>query len=813
VSALIAAALLAFKLAGVSVLLWEIVARAGAGPLSLLPCVPARPPERFGIALLVGWSLLGLTLLGLAATGLFWRLAILVAPVALCLLSRPARSRRILLVDALASMAPLGRAGAAAAALAVLLVLPRLLVPPFGIDAWWYELGAPWQYLGVHRLILSHVPNPFHLPAPANLDFSVALALGDDRLVPWIAASCFLAAWLVFAGLSGGGVAVWAGLLLALSTQSVAFLLYAGKSDLPAAAMIVAGALVHRSGFLGTGLLLFGFGLAAKPVAGPLVVVWLLFHPPARGTRARALALLAVPSLAWWAKTWAATGNPVYPLLWRIFPSLGWDARNAMANAFYQGPLGLAETMQLSTFPFGLLRYLTGEQFLLAISLPAVLAVSLSRRAAWAGLLGAIAILATGHIPRFAAAATWLLGFLAALEIARLPHAWRRAALAAVALAAVLRLVADPLIPRVSLGEIAAPVPDQRAARMTAYADLVSDPELALSRRLIVVGELKTYLLPGRVIATGGIGETPLVWRIVRESWTLDEVRRRFRQLGADRLVHNFVTGDYWTDLGGPFPWADWQLALYRAFVRRHLRVASVPRRVDHVHGGFYVYRVGAEEGPGPRILYYLPGAEGMLARAGFLQRRGEGDAASREVARLGHLLPDVGHVRNVMAYSFRNAGRWQAAYRMYGPAIEAGMVDDENWAGFALAAERLGKTDEAAVAARRAWELYPHRRREVDQLLATLEHGAGERALERGAVAEAREAYLACLASLGRLPASKDLRGATVFAVVRLSYAYALEGKYAEARDRMNEAIRLDPAVTSTQEARQVLRLIGGKP
>jgi tetratricopeptide (TPR) repeat protein len=290
-------------------------------------------------------------------------------------------------------------------------------------------------------------------------------------------------------------------------------------------------------------------------------------------------------------------------------------------------------------------------------------------------------------------------------------------------------------------------------------------------------------------------------------------VRVRFRQLGVTWVVHNFVSGAYGAAAALPFPWTDRQLVVYREFVRRYLRVAFAPSRVDHVQGGFYVYGLLARPEPGPRLLYDLPGAEGLLAAAEALQRSGRTNEAAREVARLGRLLGDVGHLRDVMAFSFRSAGRWDGAYRMYAPGILAGMVDDENWLGFAMAALETGRIDEALVASRRARVLYPSRALETDQLLATVEHAAGERALREGKPVEAETAYRACLESLSRLPRSAQLDESRLFATVRLADALARQGRRREAQDQLNEAALIRDTALQTPEARAVLRRIGTEP
>ncbi|MEK7474234.1 MAG: tetratricopeptide repeat protein [Candidatus Coatesbacteria bacterium] len=808
------AAAAALKLAAVSLVLWEAAIRIGAAPAALFPRPPGGEPVRTGSDLLLGWSVWGLALLGLAASGLFQPVMLPASGLALLLGSRPARFRRVRLGDAFAALPPVTLAVAAAVALCL---LPRLLAPVSNADALWYELGAPAQFLAAHRLLLDHVPNPFHLPVPVNLDFGIALALGDERLALWIVGSFFLGAGLVVAGLTeaaGRAAAGWLGLLFALSLHSVAFGLSVTKNDLPAAALVVAGLGLCRAGAPGLGYLLAGCGIAAKPVTAPLVLAWFLVHPTCRRRMTGALVLLAGPVLAWGVKTWLATGNPFYPVGWQVIPSLGWDARNEAANLAYHRSLCLPDALHLATFPRGLLTTIWGESPLLLAAIPWLLARRGTRRAAWAGLLGVVLTLAIGRMPRFGLAAAWWLAALASVELAALSRATMvRTAGVVLAGAALLRLAFDPVLPRVTVHLLAMSPADQRAEVWGTYGEVGSTLSAAAPGGIAVFGDLRTFGLPGRVIATGGIGETPLAWALSAESWGPDGVRKCARQLGVTWVVHNFVSGAYRASAALPFPWSDRQLVVYREFVRRYLRVAFAPSRVDHVQGGFYVYGLLPRPEPGPRLIYDLPGAEGLLAGAEALVRAGKSDDAAREVARLGRLLSDVGHLRNVMAFSFRSAGRWDGAYRMYAPGVQAGMVDDENWLGFAMAALETGRIDEALVAARRAAVLYPSRTPEIDQLTATLEHHAGERALREGKFAEAEAAYRACLESLNRLPRSVQLDESRLYATVKLADALARQGRRREAQDQLNEAALIRETALQTPEARAVLRRIGTEP
>jgi len=205
--------------------------------------------------------------------------------------------------------------------------LLRCLVPELEQDSYVHHLALPAQWLLRHRAVLTASPLTFHLPAPLECAWALPLVLGDERLAKVAVMACAAGACLVWAA-RARGVARWLGPVLAYALLPVFNLAATAKSDVAAAAMVVAGALLTAGGGRGipgrtAGWALVGCGVAAKFVYAPIALVWWFAAPPRRGARLAAAALLLLPAAPWALKAWLATGDPVFPFGGAVFPA--WD--------------------------------------------------------------------------------------------------------------------------------------------------------------------------------------------------------------------------------------------------------------------------------------------------------------------------------------------------------------------------------------------------------------------------------------------------------------------------------------------------------
>lgn len=699
-----------------ALILCEAMARLGVGPLRLWRSARLNPLEEFGIGLLFGWSFLGLTFLGLAMTGLFYTAALLAAMGFMIVLSIPCSPPALLTVSALLSARKqMGVPALIALAAAAIPLLGFLFSPVTHIDAYMYHLGAPWQYFQSHRVLFDHIPMLFHVPGLTDMGFTLSFILKDDRLAHWIVASFFMAASAVYAGRAlqrGQRVAAWLGPMLAMGSLHVVSLLSVAKSDLPASALLVTGAIVQgpTSWFLAA--VLFGFGLSAKLAYAPFVLIWWVFHrPPARHLGWVAL-LLVAPSLPWWIKSMLATGNPLYPFGWKFIPSLGWGSMNESANLIYQQPLWASDTLHLIDVPWATFAHLSHEQILLALFLPALLLWSSRRRAFIACVVSVGAILAIGHYPRFALPCFWLMCLLAGLEAGTFSVVNRKLFVCAMLGFTLLRCDSLPFLERHSWREMfVAPVVKLKAVFSTFRT--VRDHLTALSpSRVITVADIRVYGLPGRVIYTGGLGETPLFWKLAHESENGRVFSKKIKQLGARVLVHNFVSKEWIARRYQWFTWDSRALALYVDYCKQYLSVLIPPDRCDGDNGGFYVYRIhSASLSPAPEHTFFVPGAGWASHSAKVYRDTGRMQEAITEYGKLLRVAPGVGQFVNELAAGYAVAKNWAVAFRLFKPFIGYGMIDAINVPGYGEAAVNLGRLDVAEAALTKCLSLYPGRR------------------------------------------------------------------------------------------------------
>ncbi|HEY3282596.1 MAG TPA: hypothetical protein VGN26_10010 [Armatimonadota bacterium] len=244
------------------------------------------------------------------------------------------------------------------------------VAPPAGLD--WdglsYHLAVPKVYLAHHRIYYVAYDHHSNFPFTVEMLFTLGLALGS----PALAVLCHTA----FAALGAAALGLfarrfgWRGGSLAafmyLSCPMVLWEATVGYVDLGVALYLllaVCGVLAARDAAAGDGggepgdrarwLLLSGVfaGLAVGckttaviPVA--LLALGALAVPPgsvvAGRLKAAALYLVAAAVVAcpWFLKSYAYTGNPVYPFLYSIFGGANWNAELARVYSLEQAGFG-----------------------------------------------------------------------------------------------------------------------------------------------------------------------------------------------------------------------------------------------------------------------------------------------------------------------------------------------------------------------------------------------------------------------------------------------------------------------------------------
>lgn len=824
----------------------EGVSRMGAGLLTL--CLTRRMAglERFGLGFLCGWSALGMAFLGLALVGLFFPAALAGCFLVLVAGSRATWSREALLASLISAARRIGGPGIAVVAAAFGSLLPLLLAPPLLHDDYLYDLGVPWQYLQAHRATHSFVPFVFHYPLLMNMPFALALGSGADRLAKWMVVACFVAANAVFAGARlarGDRTSAWLGPVLALATAPVLWLLSGAKSDLMAASLFVAGALVSRTGAWVLSGVLFGSACAAKMTCVPVVAVWIALMaatarregevPPSGYLRrfvfylrasfalkrlAWIVAGIGVVLAPWGVKTYLVTGNPVYPFASSLFPSLEWGLTN---EAVLQAMLGAKRTVaeNLLRLPVLWTNRLIEDYLVLMLVVPGLIFLGRRCRILITLVASQLLTLWAHGDGRYLLPSAWLILLIAAEEAVRLRGLLRVGAISLLAGVSLLQVNCQPRECNYGWRGLLVPQDELLLDRFTTYEEVVR--AMGTSRaplRLLTVGERLVYRLPARVVHTGQIGETPLLWKIAHESGDLPEFAKRIRQIGATRLLHNFIS-DEWVSLRyRHFPWKSGALAVYREFCRTRLSIVRGPEHVDNAGGGHYLYAIHAWPRPdAPGYAFFLPGA-GWVSPSGLIHmgptRLGD---AIREYGELEKVIPDIGHFHSELAVAYAGAGRWAEAMDLLEPFIERGMIDGLNLPTYAEAAINLGRVNLAERWLSECQKVYPCNPYPTMANLAVVYTERGRRLLANGRAAEcerflnrARELLFAipgnCSAKVAKcLP----LAMADIDAVqgdIELT-----RGRREEARRFYQKAIQLAPDSSDADRWRWKLRKVSG--
>jgi len=804
------ALLQALKLLVYAALFCELTVRAG-GSLSVL-VFRSRPGPLAGAGagFLLGLGVMSGAILGLALTGLFYPSLIAGVCLALPMAGWVARRDPSPLLAAAREGRALGWPAAAVLACALGFVLPNLLAPENEMDSLYYHLGVPWQFLLAHGARLENVPFLFHMSLPLEMVFSVPLLAGDDRLAKVISFACFAAATAVFAGRSlkrGESAPVWQGSLLALGTGGFFWLVASSKNDMFAASAFVAGALLALEGHVPAGAVLLGLAAAGKPVYAPLTVAWLTFALARPDARKRALPLLlfALPVAPWLAKAWLATGDPAFPLLWRLFDPPAWGGWNQAALDVQLSDIRPRDSSALSDLPVVFAMHVSREHQMLLLLGPGLLIFGGCRYRLAVLIAGGMAVLAGGHMPRYLLPAFWLASLFAAEEAVRLDRRLKSAAVATAVLVLAFRVA--PLAGAAPWRDILRPPDEVRRRGLAIFGEAMEKIAVMPPGRIILQGEYRTYLVPRFAVFGGFEGDTPLIWRMVRESADSVRLDVKFRQTGARLILYNYVRARVLERRYVHFPWTDRAIALYRDHVRKRQEIVMRTNRCDHMDGGFNLYRIrGPAEasGPRPEMVPFLPGAEGLMGQVREYEARGMRNEAEDSVRALIRKIPDVGLYHDSLAYLLRLKGAWEESFAEYRRTVKAGIMDDENWSGYAIAAKQTGRLAEAARAFRTAWEIYPMRRELIDVNLATCEFQLGEALLKKGRAAEAEKELRATIEVLNRAGIAGKYPDAAALALLRLARSLVVQGKRGEAAALLREAERIKPGVLATEEARQ---------
>ena len=693
--------------------------------------VRSGPP---GISLLCGIWLAGTGLLGLSLVGLIYgwvAIGILFAGYGL------PRVRHAILLPIREVLVKSRRMNissiwwAIPAILLSIMYMSAAIIPDTHVDSYSYHLAVPAQILKAHKFTGEGASFQHHFPLTAEMVFLPAVALGLDAL-PHLINLCLLMVCV-------GAIASWAEqqtnwIAHALTWSLIpSFVLAAqsvivAKSDMLACAYAVVGGIALfgkakgrvRSPSIVSAILL-GAGAATKFNGVVLLALSCVIMIATRPTFLRGAFWMSIAILMWisWPlKSWLMTGDPMHPMLSSHLGSELWNQQSAASVLIARGE-PLSPLKWMSELVGNLL---TNQPIVLVLLILALFTIRDSgaaerRVGLWATLgLGVLSLAIPGQWFRLSLPCLLLVIGCGVVSLTRgIAHysSGTRATLLFVSMLSTwipagmfTRNLLDPVSAiRYLIGQDAPSV--YLESRCTTSSRLAHDlgglPDV---KRVIGFGDIRFYHVPGRFLMERCYGET-WAWKLSRESRNASDILKRFREMGCGHLVYNFVTETYPHEYARPFIWNQRMIEVWRTFFRSYVEMIVPPSMIDHVNGGFCIFRVRRTQvGSSPRFQSYLPGYESLYLPATRAALSGDWILFQREVSDLEARLPNVGGVTAMAAQAYRQDGKWSAGLSKYRTLVAHGAIYDETWLGAAVCASEMGYDQEALHYAEHALEL-----------------------------------------------------------------------------------------------------------
>ncbi len=687
--------------------------------------------ESWAIRLVAGWGVMSTVGHGLALSGILSPLLLGVLAIA-SIVSGTAGLWTVLRGRPFAFQARGFSAARMILVVGILLVFLCSRLPGSYVDALGFHFAIPESYLRHHKVIMASGFVSWHMPRGFEMLLVAPLALGGEWSARSVnislAISHVLVLSVVGARMTSSGVGRWVAPAVWICCGLVADQCFRGKNDLCASLYVIAAAailFVRTKLDTGTAAVagwLLGLAVGVKWTAAFMVPALGLVYWRGRGLRSGLLLSVAggggmvISVSGWLIESFLLLGNPFHPFLSRFLPSLHWRPEFTVAMRAHIVALSPEGSQRAWDWGASLWRLLGDPPVgspVIAMLVPLMIFARhpVSTRLGALIVIGLLAWIPTERVVRyvFPVLALAVLGLTVALGDRAKGRAG--AFVGAVALMFLGGHVLS-LMGRDGVLHLAGQKSrqDYLATRQSTYRAALAWAGSALPRgsRPLFVGEDRTFGWPGDARAEFFVGE-PFVWRMTRESHSMLEVRKRWRQSGYTHLLYNFVSATYSRQVHWPGPgWNDAQLRLYRRFCAEDLRVVFSGERIDNANGGFYIFQASRSTSSGLAWTHFMPGIEGQLGYYRNLHLFKGFQEVQGEFAHLRRLLPGVGVIESEYGWALVRRKRWREAFEVLGPFVRRGFVDGLNLASYGEAAFGLGKYELAESVFRRCAETFP---------------------------------------------------------------------------------------------------------
>jgi hypothetical protein len=728
-------------------------------------------------AVMAGWGM-GMTVLGLAVFGLGVLgllhpacLAVLLIPGVAGIFREPGRR----LGGLPGALRPVGIVSVVAAAVTGVFLLAYLvpaLAPELGWDALTYHLRVPSHYLGARRIYLLPFSLGSFYPFLAEMWVVLGQAFGGDSGAKLINYAFLPVTALILVAIgdwAGSRLAGWLAALIYVGMPASGMLAGQCYNDLEVAALgllAIRAALNPGSAWGVAAAVLCGATLGCKYSGAsiPLVcgIVWL-----ARGggvlrsmTRAAALSAVVLAVFAAWPlRDWLWTGNPVYPLMTRVFPETGWNPYFTPQQAASIVPVSAPRNpvnslLDLVRLPADFSLKLTALNGVFTPLIVGLLPALLLPGARLAGALGlfwagsaaaAIWVFSRAGDGRYLIPVAALLALPAAAGLVRLAERSRLTAVAAGVAVTVglviqggswIALVSQMYVPwRVATGLESRSTYLSRAMLPNyEYMPMAEKVNAALPKRarVLMFSDIVSYYIDRETVFDTQQVTPTIGFRMAANCLDPVVLRRRFRQLGLDYVLYSSRIGALEKGckcLTMPTDAEKCYERFWRRYAEPMLECGSM--RLMRL-------RTEAEAGrvrPAPFLIW--PGIQDAV----FItveDARNAGDWKRAEAALKGLLrrVPDLAEARFKLAEVYLLSGRSADAIQEAEKARKLGMDSGAWWLLRGGVLKAAGDAKGAAEAVRKGTDRWPSPR--AWALLASYLYSAGDLEAARRAGAEA---------------------------------------------------------------------------
>jgi tetratricopeptide (TPR) repeat protein len=210
-------------------------------------------------------------------------------------------------------------------------------------------------------------------------------------------------------------------------------------------------------------------------------------------------------------------------------------------------------------------------------------------------------------------------------------------------------------------------------------------------------------------------GEIPLIWKAVKESADERGIAKRFRQLGADHIIYNYVAVEWFALSYRVFPWDEGMVRRYVNYCKLYEVPVYRTETSDFLQGGHLIYRVSRKPSRHPpAVILAAPGMDNLYGDWIAARIDGRIQDAVAFLAKIYKATPDVCASATKLGQACDVLGDYKRAFEVLCPWIGRGMVDECNLLIFGTSALRLGKIDVAEKALQQSLVHYPDQRSSI---------------------------------------------------------------------------------------------------